>query len=192
MDWFTFITRETEAIAWPAVAIFAIFILRKPLAQLPKRVREFSWSRKRGLRILLAKEIEEVSEEATAAGLPVAGISMYQLAPPDSFINIVQTFPEMGVMQSWADLERTVRDVAMRHNLDGASTRRLSDVLSALRERQVIDDPTFRLIDRLRVIRNGVVHGRTEQPPTSGEALEFYNLSRAVLERFRDSAKRTP
>lgn len=191
MDWLTFIAKETEVTAWPAVAVFAIFIFRHSLAELPKQVRELSWSRRGGLRILLDKEIEEVSAKATAAGLPIATFNMLQAAQ-DQFINLVQTFPEMGIMQSWNDIERSLREIARRHDVDGASTRRTSELLSALLERHVIDDRTYSLIDELRVIRNDVVHGRTERPPTRGEALEFYSLSRALLERLRDNAKLTP
>ncbi len=46
MDWLTLITKETDALAWPMVAVLAIFVIRHPLAKALTRLREFRWSSK--------------------------------------------------------------------------------------------------------------------------------------------------
>ncbi len=91
-------------------------------------------------------------------------------------------------MQAWIQLEKDIVDAAASYGQPVlASTPRprlLMDALQDLRRSEVIDSATVEVIDRLRRIRNDVVHAKREEV-TPGEALEFQEWAKAVTERLR-------
>ena len=67
MDWLTFTTEITKALAWPIAVVFLIFLVRKPLASLLPDLRHFKW---KDFEIDFEKKIAKIEEQADLVLLP--------------------------------------------------------------------------------------------------------------------------
>lgn len=133
--------------------------------------------------------LKELREQAEAAKLPVPESPTLLDDEHGKFLRMAEDFPAAAIMETWIRLEKEIVDVDVSYAPQGIAPsnrpRLLPQALRDLRQGEVIIDPaTFQVIDRLRRIRNDVVHARREAV-TPGEALEFRELANAVIERLR-------
>src|SRR6266481_4354616 len=79
MDWLTFTTRIVEALAWPGVAVYALWLLQQPLTQLLGRVRRLKW---KDAEADFAELLTEAKRDAEKANLPQPEIKRLTAAQP--------------------------------------------------------------------------------------------------------------
>lgn len=180
MDWREFIASLVGSLAWPAVVVIAVFLLREqikallrePVSRLAVGPFEMEWDRTIEATRRELPPVEHPTRRDGGEELPPGGI-VADLWP------LTETAPTAAIVEGYARIE-------------GALVRRLSGVMEDVprqsakhlarlaRDKDLITDETVRAIDGLSVLRDLASHGRGEQI-TSAEAAEYLGLVEAVL-----------
>ena len=199
MNWLEFWSSIAQSVAWPAVVLVVVVVLRKAIAgalsSIASGVNEFT-AEFFGQKFKVSRQIEVAKEVADDVGLPPVRVSVE--LPPEplgdrqregrgspSAIGIddidPDADPDVIVMSSWYVLEHQLRRLAgtMR------PTAPVGDVIRAVGSSDLLNREILEVVYRLRRIRNDVVHH--EARVTRGEAVEFYFLTRRVLDALRES-----
>jgi hypothetical protein len=186
MSWLDFIASVISAVAWPLVALFALILLRQPLARLltdrpPKRVKvgplDVEWTR----------EIAEAETELSAAGTP--------LPPgPDaaSLVSELETearkAPAIAVLEAYAVLDRELRNL-VESKIDVPSDELIRNGplgLARLAARHgVISQETANAVQSVSVLRNLAAHG-SARDVTTDQAIDYLALVDGVLLTLRE------
>jgi hypothetical protein len=178
-----FIEKIVGHIAWPAAAIV---VLLRHLTGIFAALKSLKLPG--GVELELYDRFNDLREQAEAAKLPVPESPTQIDDEHGKFLRMAEDFPVGAIMETWIWLEKEVVDLDAAYAPQGVAPsnrpRLLPQALRDLRQGEVIDPATFQVIDRLRGIRNDVVHARREAV-TPGEALEFRELATAVIERLR-------
>lgn len=181
MTWLEFIASVIHALAWPAVAIAAIILLRKPLAALIPLLRRLKY---KDLELEFAQEVRELREKADASLRPLA-------APPtrvpeeDSLLDLAAVSPRSAVVEAWRLVESSARRAIEARGALSEGTRSLTgpQLTRALGRAEVLDEPTRSVIDRLRMLRNQAVHAE-DFSVDEASAREYTQLAVALARRI--------
>lgn len=186
MGWLEFIEKIVGDIAWPATTITILVIIHRHLGGIFAALKSLKLPG--GVELELHDRFKELREQAEAAQLPVPEPATVTDDKNAKFLRMAEDFPAAAIMDTWIALEKEIMDAAASYARPTIATsprpRLLHEALQDLRLNEVIDLATLQVIDRLRRIRNEVVHARREAV-TLGEALEFRELTLAVIERLR-------
>jgi hypothetical protein len=185
MDWLTFFSKVIGSLAWPALVGVGVVIFRRELGRLISYVSEVRWSKSGGLRIRF--EIEKAQQQAQAIGV-VAPQYDYLLTPGierDPFLGLIKTFPEMGILVSWGDVEKAVWELWKKHpKLNGHYLHLIGTIDWQMLD-GIVDRETLGLAKRLHRIRNEAAHNR-DVGLTAAEAVEYRVMTQAVAKRIRE------
>jgi len=105
------------------------------------------------------------------------------------FRSVAEVSPNYAVFEAWLELEQALRTAAKARGLDIQRTLAPLRLMQTLRKNQVIDQPTFALIDDLRVLRNLAVHPDEERPITLEQAERYQEMAKQVLLRLQAPAQ---
>lgn len=184
MGWLEFIEKMVGHLAWPGAAITILLILRKHLGGIILALKTLKLPG--GVELELYDRFKELREEA--AKLPLSDDRTQAGSERDRSIQLAADFPQAAIMQSWIELEGELLEVSRAHTPpDAVATNRPispAQTLRALRHAEILDQATFEVIDRLRHIRNQIVHAGKEVV-TPGEALEFQQTAETVISQLR-------
>ena len=194
MNWLDFIDKLIAHLVWPLTLLVILLLPRRYLGGIFQLLKTLKLPG--GVELELQDQFRELREEAQAAKLAspseakVADLEEGKINDDEQakFLRMAEDFPQAAIMQSWMQLERLVFNVvAPFKQTVRVSTDRpilLNDALRDLRFTEHIDEATLNVLNRLRNIRNEVVHAKREAV-TPGEALEFQELSKAVSDKLR-------
>lgn len=202
MDLLSFLVGVIDALAWPAVVVSGILLLRREIRELlpglsKLRVRDVEFEF--GQRVEeLKREFDEVEPAVLAPPAPAAvegqgegtlpalrgsgegrviardeGDLVYRLAPIS---------PRAAVTESWRTVEHALMELAQRVRLDERQS--LGGVIKELSSSGHLPRATVEILNRLRTLRNEAVH-RREMELTVQEALEYADLARQVSLRLK-------
>ncbi len=179
MDWKTFIASLVASLAWPAVFVGAIVVLRGQLQSLLTRDAQLASVRQD--RSKFEENLGEAHRHAEllngdAEALPPAR----PLEPASS--------PIATVLLAHNELYEMILR-AKKTALLPADTP-LQQVLSVLVQRGLLRERAIELFDALTKARNAAVHLWGEQPVTRGEALEFTEQARILETLVTGAIKR--
>ena len=182
MDWKTFVSNMTGALAWPLVAMALLYVLRNQLPDLLKRLKGASiGSSKIELSEVLEKGREE--REIVAAEHPEVEENAVQI--DEVTLNLANQFPEAAIMQAYKEVEGIL--IQIRPRLDLAPRTNLRSIVRRLVERGVINPEVEPLMARFQQARNAAVHAESEGRITPGQALEYIAQARLLSSLFRNA-----
>jgi hypothetical protein len=182
MDWKTFVSNMTGALAWPLVATALLYVLRNQLPDLLKRLKGASiGSGKIELSEVLQKGREE--REIVAAEHPEVEENAVQI--DEVTLNLANQFPEAAIMQAYKEVEGIL--IQIRGRLDLAPRTNLRSIVRRLVERGVINAEVEPLMARFQQARNAAVHAESEGRITPGQALEYIAQARFLSSLFRNA-----
>jgi hypothetical protein len=100
-----------------------------------------------------------------------------QLAPPlpeeeNKLYRLAIDSPDGAIVLAYIELEKTLRDIAIRLGM-GAKVTNQRSVVEELMKRELVTKDGARLFDSLRRARNSAAHGVGEEKLTSQDALEY-------------------
>jgi uncharacterized protein YutE (UPF0331/DUF86 family) len=179
LDWRTFIANIIDSLAWPAVVLFLVLLLRNQLAGLISRLLSLKWG---GVEVSfkeILEEAREITEEIREEAPP-------KVAPPqpedDTLMHLARTHPRLAVLDAYSLIEQVIKA-----NADKLPHRKgTKTYMSLLRRKGLLNDDAYLLFDKLRQIRNAVVHGYPSI--TEDEAAEYVGQARflrnLLAERF--------
>lgn len=177
MGWLELIERIIGHLAWPIAVFLILNQFRTELGSAIKRIRS---ARYKGAEINLEQEMTEIKDDAEMAGITIA-------YPPGSFaedsIRSIELAPEWAFIKSWQDIENVIMSLKSKLPDDKKYRGPITLVVQGLVEEGIVDPKMASLIDKLRIVRNRVVHG-VDPDVTRGEALEWLGISRSVKDRL--------
>ena len=191
MDWLAFTAQIVSAIAWPAVVVVLLFLLRPHFAGLATRLQNLKLpgGAEAQFRDELAKAAELVLTPGAAELVLTPGadreLENLQLQN-DQFQALSSTFPEAAVMYSFQEVERVLDEVAQKLGLRQGSPRL---VINTLQRKELIDRQLYELYNRLSTLRNIAVH-KGGVDLTQDEALEYRSLATTATAQFRKVLER--
>lgn len=197
MDWLTFISKLVAALAWPAVILVLLFLIRNHIGGLAERIEEISLPG--GAKARFRRQLEtarRIAEEAPPlsinereiqqnlrlkTGKP-EGIMLPEFAEWDyrAWIELAEHHPSAAILDAYKRLEGVLIDIGSK---EGQRPRNLADIAYSMWRSGSIDQSDLDLYRRLRSTRNAAVHvSRREVTP--GEALEFGELVQQLMLRL--------
>lgn len=170
-----------KSLSWPVAVVIIIFIFRKPIGDLIKRIEEAEtkWAKikfKKGL-----EEVKSIAKETEKKPEREAEIIEKDIYSPIS-----------EIISSWNDVENTCQKLLAAKGQHIPLTFRALG--SRLKRHNLIDNEHAMILDKLRQLRNVAVHGGSEAID-SDDASEFIRLSENIIEYLReqiDSSNPTP
>ena len=164
MDWLTFVESVIRAVAWPAVFVASVYILRRPLGAVITGIVKLRY---KDLEVEFGRELARVQEQLQ---LPRNEKSRAKLEPPpaeaavadevlDYYASIAEVSPRAAVLEAWIGFETTAASSArVLDLLHGDRPVPFRQLLAALRKGQLLSDGDISGLTKLRELRNQVVH----------------------------------
>jgi len=190
MDWLTFFATDIKALAWPTVAIIALFMLRHEIGRsvraLGNRIRSFKGF---GVETTFGEAIDEIEEI-----LPASEIKEIA-APPaiqrlETISELSQLPPPYIVSQAWLGLEQAIRE-ALDYRLPTDERRPLSPstYLTLARQQGLLTQDEEPAVQRLRQMRNLAAHDPAA-PITMTDALRYHDIADVLIEKIAERRAR--
>lgn len=191
MDDLTFISKLVGSLAWPAVVVVLLFLLRPHLSGLTGRLEELTLPG--GAKAKFVKQLDEARVQTEhivlAEGVPAPSP---EVGPRgiEQFIALANLSPESAIMQTYKVLESI--PLSFRHKIPPPHGRNLIEVMHYLHQKELLDSSWVKLFDRLRNLRNLSVHAGAAQRVTPGEAFEYQSLSRLLSDKLFEVLQKLP
>ncbi|GGO73111.1 hypothetical protein [Bowmanella pacifica] len=176
MDWMQFIIGLLDKLVWPAVVVFVVVLLRKPLTQLVPLLKKLKYKE---LEFEFGRELKAVSKHAAGA-FPELKRDQKTL-----LIASADHLPNAAILESWAVVddaaERLIRTT--RRDIDLNVTTRYKLLQDLLIKDKWLDTKKSKLFDELRQLRNKVAHAVGYEVGTA-EAIQYIELCFTLVEHF--------
>ena len=159
MDWLQFAASVIDSLAWPAVGLIIVIILRKLLAGLLPLLRKLKYKE---LEVEFDREVRELREEAASA-LPPLPTSVPPPIPAESgLLQLASTSPRAAVVEAWLLVEAAALRALEARGIQSETGRPLSgpQLTRALMHGEILDNAARAVFDRLRMLRNQAVHAQ--------------------------------
>jgi hypothetical protein len=182
LDWKQFVSSLVGSLAWPLVVVSLLLILRQQLAGLAGRLLKLSLPG--GLEASFSEGLEKSREQAEQLAVGQAEVGRgAPVEQTDRRLELARDFPEASVMESFKEVEAAL----LRFKEKFPALRGgLIELVNALFQAQLIDQPTVSLFSRLRELRNLAAHGGSAvNKITPGEALEFAAQAHVLIETLK-------
>lgn len=143
LAWGKLVVALLSALSWPAVAAFAIWVLRPHLSQIVQRMRSMEGL---GVKVALEEARENLAESTTGAGQLEE-----EASPGEHPFDASSQF-----IAAWKNLEGVIREAGA---VQGISSKEAVTIMYLLKEKGVVDLPLVRSVQQLREVRNKFVQG---------------------------------
>ncbi|WP_130510103.1 hypothetical protein [Krasilnikovia cinnamomea] len=201
MDGFEFVAAMVDHLVWPAVALTALLVLRKPISARIGQLKslsagsfgaEFGEAERQVEQAVEAEanRVEDVDHLAIAEAPVVAEIDRLE----HGFQEIARSAgnnPTYAVVASWGLLEDILASAAadvsplnVRSRLGAGRSVSGRTATSILLEQGAISDDTYRALASLRSLRNDVAHGKAAPEP--GAALAYVQSANELADVVRE------
>lgn len=182
MDILTFISSLLDTLAWPAVILFLIFLATRNSTGLMKLIHSIRY---KDFEVTLRDDFLEASELANKIRVdpklskpfdPVSSGHVLQLAKIDAGV---------AILRSWQRLESRIIEMIRHSGLVRFTNP--SKFMARLLQLERIEGADLSLFERLRKIRNEVVHDVSYgnvQTPSAAEAVEYDELVETLIQRL--------
>jgi hypothetical protein len=188
MDWKQFLASVIGSLAWPIAAVAIVYFFRNQIRVLIGHIEEIGAA---GVKLKMAEKVEEAIDagEVVQAEKGLAAPDVVRLDP--SFLQLVRSFPEAALIQSFKELEALILKIRERMP-DDRPFRNLYEVLKALEKLQFIPLSAVVLFQSLREARNAAAHGKGEAEISSSEALDLIQQIKLLQEVLRPVLDQLP
>lgn len=182
-----FIAAVIDSLAWPAVVIMTVVLLRRPLAGLLPLLRRVKYKE---LEVEFAQEVKELRQEAEAALPPLPAGPPPQIPEEQALINLASVSPRSAVVEAWRLVESAARRGLEARGEGMESGRPVSGprLTRTLLQREMLDNATRSVFDRLRMLRNQAVHAE-DFLVDEASSREYIELALALARRLWAEAR---
>jgi len=185
MDWKSFLVAIAGAIAWPAVVGGLLFVVRKELPGLVKRLNRLEVA---GAKAEFVQALERAKGEAEKLETPNVRKAL-TARPDERYLRLANEHPEAAVMDCFREVERRLMEIRTRLAIPDRTN--LSGIVRELVARGLLDADAEALFNSLRQARNAAAHATAEHRVTPGEAVDFTYQTwvlTALLDKIQDNA----
>ena len=184
MDWLTFVADITGAVVWPSVVVVLLLLLRDHFGGLTSRLSEVSFP---GGKAKFSAQLDAArsrSEPILAKGSKPRRARATGSVDDDGYLVLARTFPEAAVMEAFKEIDGVIMEYWDRMPGD---KKVWMDALRPLLNEKLVSQEDIDFFHRLRLMRNTAVHARHQQRVTPAEAVEYRDLARVLVGKFRDA-----
>ena len=192
MDTLTFVSTIISSLTWPAVVVFIVVTLRRPLrdlvGDLGRRLHSVKFP---GGEAEFSDELAEIKEAADEANLPPAPVSP-QLRPHHlkvegderEWAKLAELSPRAAVTEAWLQVEIAMGEAARRNNIVEKESRSVLALIRALGKREILTPDIVAIISDLRGMRNAALHAESFDISQSDVA-DYVLLAKRVVAKLR-------
>ncbi len=188
----TFISNVIASLAWPAVAIFLIYLLRSHLGDLAERLRELTLP---GTKAVFAEKLDQAREKLEEIEVkgdvskPVIEEADENLSDDEKYLRLARDYPEAAILYAFKEVEETLLEY---HDLfPKAKKRNLNSIVTGLLNVGVISDSIVGMFHAVQDTRNTAVHAKAGAIST-GSAIEYRRLCKILASELRDAISKLP
>jgi hypothetical protein len=194
MDALQFLAAVVNSLAWPLTTVALVFVLREPVGRVLTTLTRLKY---KDLELDFGRELKQIEEKAKAIEVLPASTPKGGGGPKephellDEAERLAPEFPEPAVAVAWSALEDALWQALERiTNTTAFRGEPASKTIHLLLQRDAIDRQTVDVLNRMRNLRNGAVHGRWNAfgGVSVDEAREFIALARGIHERLGNIA----
>ena len=189
MSQLEFVAAVITATAWPVTVIVLAVLFRHPLGRVIATVSRFKM---KDVELEFKRELQAIAAAVPDAPLPDDATPQAEAAipaVPQEVKAVSEVSPRAAIPLAWAELESELRQAVFR-TAKGAVDVPLHGFhkrIYALRAKGMLDADTAESIDRLRELRNRVVHGDLSVSALSeSDAWRYAELAQRVAARLRE------
>ncbi|MBI1732668.1 MAG: hypothetical protein HYR49_07885 [Gammaproteobacteria bacterium] len=160
MNWLTFIATLVDSLAWPAVVIAILFIVRERLPEMVTALRRLKYKDLELEFETSTAAIEKKSEEALPSvtkAVTFAGST--EDDERNRLTQIAEISPRSAILEAWLLVERAAVDVIRKRGISNLKSMpgpmQLRDYL---RKGELLNETLLGLFEELRFLRNEAVH----------------------------------
>jgi len=191
MTLFEFISSIISSLAWPAIVLIIVFILKNPLSKILISLTKFRYKD-------LEMEFERLQSSADALPetienetIPESERIIYT-SLEEQIADISQRSPEGAILIAWSTIEAAISSAIMRLAISPVSTSYRSVIhnIECLKKYTNFDNIVFAILDDLRVVRNQVAHARDGRYKVSVEQALSYGKTAEKIIKILQNLKR--
>ncbi|MBC8649294.1 hypothetical protein GYM54_03060 [Pseudomonas sp. MTM4] len=183
MDVLTFTSVTIKSLAWPAVAIFLVLMLKKPITELIPLLRKLKYKE---LEIEFSEAVAELKAEAGTSILDVGNPTTSQAQPQNRLLQLVNFSTRAAIMEAWLEVETAATAVASSFwNQPPSDTfRNYPKLGDYLLQCKVIDTKQLETFNKLKQLRNKAAHAE-ELNLSESDAISYVELASALAAHIR-------
>jgi len=191
MTLFEFISSIISSLAWPAIVLIIVFILKNPLSKILISLTKFRYKD-------LELEFEKLKTSAKAlpetienGKIPENERIIYSTFE-EQIVDIAPRSPEGAILIAWSAIEVAISSVLKRLDIapEGPPYPSIFTYIGYLRTFTDIDKNVYATLDDLRTLRNQVVHFREEGYKISVEQALSYGKAAEKIIKILQNFKR--
>lgn len=193
MDWLTFLAAAIKALAWPAVAVVGLFVLKRNIGDLLRSLgNRLEKAKGAGFELTFGKAIDQVEESLSAGEVKeISGRTSPQRI--EAVSELAQLPPAYVVSQAWLKLEDAIRRAAIIPERPPGVRRapyRVTDYIELARRQGLLQDDEVPGVQQLRELRNQAAHSQ-DPGITVTDALRYRDIAENLIEKIGQRTKRT-
>lgn len=179
MDWLTFFSTNIKSLAWPAVAVTIVFILKRQIGDLIHtlgvRLEKVTVG---GQELVFGKAVDEI--EAT-----LAGKVKEPATPIETISELSQLPPPYIVSQAWLKLEQALREAASPFiSYSNQVPHNIVQYIKTARRQELLSAEEIEAVLEMKTLRDQVTHfGAPEITVT--DALRYQDIANSVIEKLK-------
>lgn len=191
MTLFEFISSIISSLAWPAIVLIIVFILKNPLSNILISLTKFRYKDIEMEFERLKSSAEALPETIENKIIPENERIIYS-SIEEQITDIAPRSPEGAILIAWSTIEAAVSSAVMRLAIspEPPSYRSVIHNIENLKKYTDIDNTVFAILDDLRVVRNQVAHARDGRYKVSVEQALSYGKTAEKIIKILQNLKR--
>lgn len=183
MDALTFISETVKSLAWPAVVVFLVIFLKKPITELIPLLRKLKYKE---LEIEFSEEVAELKAEAAALTLKVGTPTIVQALPQSRILQLINFSTRVAIMEAWLEVETAATEVAssLWNEPKNDAFKNFPKLGEYLLKCNVIDNKQLDTFNKLKQLRNKAAHV-DELHLSEEDAKSYVELALALAAHIR-------
>lgn len=192
MNALEFISQLVGKIAWPAVLLIIVFILKKPIGGLLETLRRFKYKDLEMDFLRLAESARNLPPPSPPPpDRPSSDMAIYT-SLEDQILEAGRHTPFVAILLGWTGVETAMHTAVARLAIspDAPSSRSAAHNLGCLRQYANLPEEVFRTIEAMRILRDAVAHDQRQRLTVSQEDAFHYSNTAVRLINYLNALQR--
>jgi len=191
MTLFEFISSIISSLAWPAIVLIIVFILKNPLSKILISLTKFRYKDLEMEFERLKSSAKSLPETIESKTIPESERIIYS-SLEEQIADIAPRSPEGAILIAWSTIEAAVSSAVMRLAIspEPPSYRSVIHNIECLKKYTDIDKTVFAILNDLRTVRNQVAHVRERRYKISVEQALSYGKTAEKIIKILQNLKR--
>jgi hypothetical protein len=185
MGFWEFLAKMIDSLAWPSLAAYVVYLLRGHGHELIRFVEKI---RVKDFEVTLRQNFEEGREAAeqvrSETNINTFGTAETSTLTTASKIALEAGRPDVAILDVWKTVEQELTKIIQHEGM----MRWVSpgNLIHWAHQKGLISNADRELFDRLRRIRNEVVHSNDVRKLSNAEVYEFADLASVLIARLKE------